>query len=250
MSVSTETRPSSPQSTKSSNQSTNSKLPKSTHRILRDAGFRGMIDFMYSYELKLHNDEDLEQAKEMIERMKEEDLRNSKFGGDSDEENVENERGVKSSEEENGAVELSGFLDVVSCDEEVSDEQVSDEEVSDEEVEDVVVESIGFVDVVSCDEEVSDEQVSDEEVSDEEVEDVVVESIGEEESDESVGFDGGMVDDDNVGEAFGYEDSGGRDDDSHGDVYDDQDDQDDFEDDFEDDHSYDDLFHNQGGEGY
>ncbi|TGO18410.1 hypothetical protein BTUL_0010g00800 [Botrytis tulipae] len=166
----------------------------------------------------------------MIERMKEEDmmgedLRNSKFGGDSDEENVENERGVERSEEENGVVELSGFLDVVSrdeqvSDEEVSDEEVSDEEVSDEEVEDGVVESIEFL-VSGAD---------------------IVEELGrissrEEESDEIVCFDGDMINDDNVGEAFGCEDFGGRDDDGYGDVYDDQDD---FEDDFEDDHSYDD----------
>ncbi|TGO58350.1 hypothetical protein BCON_0056g00420 [Botryotinia convoluta] len=133
---------SSSQSTKTAHQPTDSassKPLKSIYRVLRDAGFRSMNDFMFSYGLKLHNDEHLAQAKEMIERMKEEDLMGTEMGR------------VLSGEGSGGNADVD--------------------------------------------------------------------------------VDRGMVDDDDFGEAFGYDYVGDGDNDGYGDVYDDQDE---FEDDFED----------------
>ncbi|KAF7935134.1 uncharacterized protein EAE98_003179 [Botrytis deweyae] len=228
MSTSTGTQPSSsPQSTKSSNQptySTDSNPSKSTYRILKDAGFRSMNDFMFSHGLKLHDDEHLEQAKEMIERMKEEDLmgedlRRLEFRAANDEGNVKDQRGTESSEDDDDVVELIGFLEVV----------------SDEEEEDGIEESIEFADVVNSDEVDDGFQVSGVEI----VEELDRVSSREEEPDEcvDVDVDVGMVDD-NVGEDFDYEDFGGGDDGDDGDDgYDDF--EDDFDDDFDDDFFYD-----------
>ncbi|KAF7887842.1 uncharacterized protein EAF01_010996 [Botrytis porri] len=268
MSGSSETQlSSSPQSIKDADQPSYSASPeprKSTYRILRDAGFRSMNDFMFSHGLKLHNDEDLEMAKEMIERMKEEDsmgedLRRLEFRAANDEEDVEDRRGVESSEEENGVVELVGVLDVVSDEEEddgfvesigyldvVSDMKREDEDdveesagvldvVSDEEVDDGAVESIGFAEVVSDDEVDDGSQVSGIET----VEELDRISSREKASDENVDVDvdvhGEMVDDDSVSEAFGYEDFDGGGNDDYGYFYDDQND---FVDDYDDDPSY------------
>ncbi|TGO36306.1 hypothetical protein BHYA_0129g00270 [Botrytis hyacinthi] len=244
MSTSTKIQPSSsPQSTKIADQPSYSASPephKSTYRILRDAGFRGMNDFMFSHGLKLHNDEDLAQAKEMIQRMKEEDLmgedlRRLEFRAAKGEEDVKDERGTESSEEEDGVLELIRVLEVVSDEEEEDGtvepvgalEVVGDEEVfsneEEEEEEGGIEESIGFADVVSSNEVDDRFQVSGVEI----VEELDRVSSREEESDKSV--DVGMVDDDNAGEDFGYEDLSGGDDGYE-----------DFEDDFDDDSFYDD----------
>ncbi|TGO19130.1 hypothetical protein BPAE_0354g00040 [Botrytis paeoniae] len=213
MNTPTKIQPSSSfQSTKNAHQPTDSvssKPSKSTYRILRDAGFRGMNDFMFSYGLKLHNDEHLAQAKEMIERVKQEDLRGEdlrrlEFARGSDEESVKDERGTESSEEGDGAVELIGFADVVSGEEVEDGVQLRGVETGEE---------MGRV-------------LSGEEGSG-----------GNANSD----VDRGMTDGDSFGEAFGYDYVGDGDDDGYGDVYDDQDEfEDDFEDGFEEDFFYDD----------
>ncbi|KAF5868336.1 uncharacterized protein Bfra_007534 [Botrytis fragariae] len=208
MNTSTKIQPSSSsQSTKNTHQPTDSvssKPPKSTYRILRDAGFRSMNDFMFSYGLKLHNDEHLAQAKEMIERMKEEDLRGEDlrrlvFARGSDEESAKDERGPESSEDGDGAVELIGSADVVGGEEVEDGVQLRGAEVGRK--------WVGFY---------------------LEKEDWMEMPIG-------------MVDGDNFVEAFGYDYVGDGDNDGYGDVYDDQDEfEDDFEDGFEGDFFYDD----------
>ncbi|THV45497.1 hypothetical protein BGAL_0482g00120 [Botrytis galanthina] len=224
MSTSTEIQPSSsPQLIKNADQpsySASLEPRKSTYRILRDAGFRSMNDFMFSHGLKLYNDEDLKMAKEMVERMKEEDLRGEdlrrlEFRAAKDEEYVKDERDAESSGEEDDIVELIGVLEVV----------------SDEEEERGVMESIGFTDVVSSNEVDDGVQVSGVEIVEE-----LDRVSSREESDESVDVnvdvdvdvDGGMVDDDYVDDDFGYEDLSDGDD-----VYED------FEDDFDEDFFYD-----------
>ncbi|TGO47179.1 hypothetical protein BOTNAR_0539g00060 [Botryotinia narcissicola] len=215
MSTSTKIQPSSsPQLTKTAHQPSYSASPeprKSTYRILRDAGFRSMNDFMFSHGLKLHNDEDFKMAKEMIERMKEEDLRRLEFRAAKNEEDVKDEQGTESSGEEDDIVELIGGLEVV----------------SDEEEERGVMESIGFADVVSSNEVTDGVQVSGVEIV-EELDRVSSQEESDESVDVDVDVDGGMVDEGNVGEDFGYEDLSGGDD-----CYED------FEDDFDEDFFYD-----------
>jgi hypothetical protein len=46
---------------------------KSQYRWFRDGGYTGMPHFMATYGLKLSNDDDLEEAKAIIARMREED---------------------------------------------------------------------------------------------------------------------------------------------------------------------------------
>ncbi|ATZ50529.1 hypothetical protein BCIN_06g00310 [Botrytis cinerea B05.10] len=108
-------------STKNSNRladSANPKHLKSINRIIRDAGFRSMPHFMASYGLQLNNDEHLAQAYEIIERMYEmdltvENLRRLEFRRGSDEENVEDNRGAESWDEEDRIVETCGLVEVV-----------------------------------------------------------------------------------------------------------------------------------------
>lgn len=77
-----------------------------------------MPHFMASYGLQLNNDEHLAQAYEIIERMYKmdltvENLRRLEFRRGSDEENVEDNRGAESWDEEYRIVETCGLVEVI-----------------------------------------------------------------------------------------------------------------------------------------
>jgi hypothetical protein len=68
--------PPEPQKPKSGGSAEVAPKDKSDYRILKDGGFSNMNQFMQSYGLKMHNDDDIQEAKGIIEGFRQVDQAN------------------------------------------------------------------------------------------------------------------------------------------------------------------------------